>query len=474
VKLRQGSRPSAHRILALLLALAIPSAAPAQPRSGKPEKARPAPAVSAREVHVRTLKNGMKILVWPDQDIPNVALYNWFKVGSRNERPGITGLSHFFEHMMFNGSLHYPSGEFDRVMEQNGGSSNAFTTEDVTAYQDWFPKSILELIFKLEADRICCLSIDPKMVESERQVVFSERRTSVDNNNASLLDEQVQAAAFVAHPYHHPVIGWPSDIERWTIEDLRTYFKTHYAPNNAVLVIVGDVTPEEVFRLAERHFGPIPPQPRPTDAVTQEPPQVGERRVTIRKPGQTPLIEMALHTGPAASKEAEARDLMMNILVSGESSRLYRRLVDQDRLAVDVNGAVYPDGLDPGLIKFTVTVSPDKSAAAAESTLWDELFKLARSGPSAEELKKAKNTRLAAHWRQMKTINSKAELLGVYEVFHGDYRKLFTAPDRYARVTRAQVQEVARKTFEENNRTVGVLIPEKEKAGAPPEGKKAP
>jgi zinc protease len=465
---------SAHLILALLLALTIAPEAPAQTRAGKPERTRPAPAMSAREVRVRTLKNGMKVLVWPDHDIPNVALYNWFKVGSRNERPGITGLSHFFEHMMFNGSLHYPSGEFDRVMEQNGASNNAFTTEDVTAYLDWFPKSILELVFKLEADRICCLSIDPKKVESERQVVYSERRTSVDNNNASLLDEQVQAAAFVAHPYHHPVIGWPSDIERWTIQDLRDYFKIHYAPNNATLVVVGDVTPEEVFRLAERHFGPIPPQPRPTDAVTQEPPQVGERRVAIRKSGQTPLLEMAFHTGPAASKDTEARDLMMDVLVEGESSRLYRRLVDQDRLAIEVNGAVNPEGLDPGLIKFTLTVSPDRSPAAAESTLWDELSKLARSGPNAEELRKAKNTRLAGHWRQMKTINSKAELLGVYEVFHGDYRKLFSAPERYDRVTRAQVQEVARKTFEENNRTVGVLIPEKEKTGASPEGKKAP
>src|SRR5258705_8731450 len=212
--------------------------------------------------------------------------------------------------MMFKGSEHYPPGEFDRLMEQNGGANNAFTTEDVTAYQDWFPKSILEFIFRLEADRICCLSFDQKKVESERQVVYSERRTSVDNDNESLLDEQVQAAAYVGHPYHHPVIGWPSDIERWTIDDLREYFRVHYAPNNATLVVVGDVTPEEVFRLAEKYLEPIPAVPQPPDAVTQEPAQIGERRVTLRKFGQTPLLEVAVHTGSAHDKDLPGRALL--------------------------------------------------------------------------------------------------------------------------------------------------------------------
>jgi len=451
--LRRSARRTTSILLALAFHFAIPAIASPSPAAGL--------KASAREVQVRTLKNGMKVIVWPDHDIPNVAMYTWFRVGSRNERPGITGLSHFFEHMMFNGSQHYPSGEFDRVMEQNGGSNNAFTSEDVTAYQDWFPKDILELVFRLESDRICCLSFDPKMVESERQVVYSERRTSVDNDNASLLDEQVQAAAYVAHPYHNPVIGWPSDIERWTIDDLRDYFKIHYAPNNATMILVGDVAPEEVFRLAEQYFGPIPAQPEPPGVRTQEPPQLGERRVSIRKFGQTPLLELAFHTGAADDPQAEARDLLVDILTSGESSRLYRRLVDQDRLAVDVSGSVSPEGFDPGLIKLSVTVAPDKGPEAAEAALLDELSRLARSGPSAAEVRKAKNTQLAAHWRHMKTINEKAERLGTYEVFRGDYRKLFTAPDRYDRVTRSEIQGLARKTLDAKNRTVGMLIPEK-------------
>ena len=450
------------RLAALLILLSVLASHAALGATSKPKSQGARPA--AAEVHVRTLKNGMKILVWPDHDIPNVALYNWFRVGSRNERPGITGLSHFFEHMMFNGSAHYPPGEFDRVMERNGGANNAFTTEDVTCYQDWFPKGIMDLIFQLEADRICCLSFDPTKVESERQVVYSERRTSVDNDNESLLDEQVQAAAYVGHPYHHPVIGWPSDIERWTIDDLRDYFRIHYAPNNATLVIVGDVTPEEVFRLAEKYFEPIPAVPQPKDAVTQEPPQIGERRVTLRKFGQTPLLEMAFHTGSADDKDAEVRGLMIDILSSGESSRLYRRLVDQDRLAISASAFVNPDGFDPGLIKVAVTVAPDKTLAAAEAAVLDELQKLGASGPTEQELRKAKNSALVGYWRRFETINAKASALGRFEVYRHDYTKFFTAPERYERVTRGQIQELARRTFQEENRTVGELIPRKEEA----------
>jgi zinc protease len=300
-------------------------------------------------------------------------------------------------------------------------------------------------------------------VESERQVVYSERRTSVEDDNGSLLDEQVQAAAYVGHPYHNPVIGWPSDIERWTIDDLKEYFRVHYAPNNATMIVVGDVNPEEVFQLAEKHFGPIPAVPQPPEEITKEPPQTGERRVSIRKFGQTPLLEMAFHTGSADDKETEARDLLVDILSEGESSRLYRRLVDQDRLAISANAFVNPEGFDPGLIKFSVTVAPDKTAAAAESALLEELAKIAASGPTEAELRKAKNGALVGYWKSLETINAKAGALGSYQMFRGDYHKLFTAPERYERVTRAEVQDLAKRTFIETNRTVGVLIPEPNK-----------
>ena len=228
--------------LAAAVGVTLLLAAGAPPALGQPrerDSARPgsAPRGVPPEIATKILPNGLQIIVWPDHDISNVALYNFVHVGSRNERPGITGLSHFFEHMMFNGSAHHPPGDFDRVMEENGGSNNAYTTNDVTVYQDWFPRSAMELIFQLEADRICCLSFDSTVVESERQVVDSERRTSVEDDNSSLLDEQVMATAYVAHPYQIPVIGWPSDIEHWTLNDLKSNFHTYYAPNNETMVI---------------------------------------------------------------------------------------------------------------------------------------------------------------------------------------------------------------------------------------------
>lgn len=456
--------------MAVLAAGALCSA---QPREGRPKQAQSATKGPASEIATRTLKNGMKVIVWPDHDIPNIALYFWYRVGSRNERPGITGLSHFFEHMLFLGSAKFPPGEFDRVMEANGGANNAYTSQDVTVYQDWFAREALELILRMESDRICCLAIDSTSVEAERGVVYSERRLSVDNSGRGYLDEQVTATAFVAHPYQIPTIGWPSDIERWTIQDLKDYFRTYYAPDNATLVIVGDVTASEAFGLAERYLEPIPAQPPPPRVHTIEPPQPGERRVIVRRPAPVPLLQVSYHAGAADSSDSEAEDLLETILTVGESSRLYRRLVDGDRVAVDVSSWLQR-GFDPGLLTFFVTVSPDKGPAAAEASLFSELARVAKEGVTDAELSKAKTIRLATYWRSLKTIDGKADALGTYEVFRGDYRKLFGAPDRYARVTRKEVQAAARRIFDERNRTVGLLLPEEtsesEQAGAPKAG----
>src|SRR6266852_2860667 len=205
-------------------------------------------------VATRTLKNGMKVLVQPDHSIPNVALYIFYRIGARNERPGTTGLSHFFEHMMFNGAKKYGPGDLDKAMESNGGSNNAYTTRNVTVYQDWFPRTALELIFDIEADRMRELSFDPKKIDSERGVVASERRTSVEGQNEGVLEEQLWATAFIAHPYQWPVVGWMSDIEHWTMEDLKHHFEMGYSPSNATMVVVGDVTPEEMFQLCEKYI----------------------------------------------------------------------------------------------------------------------------------------------------------------------------------------------------------------------------
>src|SRR5689334_24851577 len=250
----------------------------------------PARVPGLEQVKSLTLANGMKVIVWTDRDIPNVALYNWVRVGSRNEVPGITGLAHFFEHMMFNGTSKRAPGEFDKLMEAQGGSNNAFTSENVTVYQDWVPRSALDLVLDLESDRLANLAFDPKVVESERGVVYSERRLSVEDNNQGFLVEQVQATAFVAHPYQIPTIGWPADIQSWKQEDLQKFFKTNYAPNNCTLIMVGDLSAEEGFALAKKYLEPIPRQEPPPPVRTVEPEQLGEKRVAIERPAPTPLV----------------------------------------------------------------------------------------------------------------------------------------------------------------------------------------
>ncbi|MDH4056654.1 MAG: insulinase family protein, partial [Gammaproteobacteria bacterium] len=213
-----------------------------------------------KEIRAHTLRNGLRIIVWPDHDIPNVVMYNFVRAGGRNEYPGITGLSHFFEHMMFNGTKKRAQGAFDEEMEAAGGANNAYTSKDLTVYQDRFPRSALETIFDLEGDRLLNLAIEPGVVESERGVVYSERRLRYDNDNFGRLYLEMNATAFIAHPYQFPVIGWSSDIENWTQQDLESYFRTYYAPNNLTMVFAGDVTHEEVFKLADKYFGGIKSQ----------------------------------------------------------------------------------------------------------------------------------------------------------------------------------------------------------------------
>ena len=410
-------------------------------------------------VVTRTLTNGMKVIVWPDHDIPNVVLYNWAHVGSRNEHQGITGLSHFFEHMMFNGTSTRAPGEFDRLMEAAGGSNNAFTSQDVTVYQDWFPRTALDLIFDLESDRLRNLSFDPQVVESERNVVYAERRSSVDNDNGGSLSEQVQATAFIAHSYQIPVIGWPSDIESWTLDDLKTYFRTYYAPNNCTLVVVGDVQPAEIFALAERYLAPIPAQPAPPALHTVEPEQQGERRVTLVKPAQTPLLYLAYKSPGAADPSGPALDLLMDALVGGEYARLHRLLVEDTQVAISVDGS-RQEGLDPGLTWLQVALPVGGDVGRVEQMITEELAKVARDGISAVEITRAKNVVTAGFVRGLATIDGKAGALGSFEVLQGDYHKLFAAPAAYAAVTAEDIRKVAGQVFDVNKRTVGVLMPQ--------------
>jgi zinc protease len=407
----------------------------------------------------------MRVIVWPVHDIPNVALYNWVRAGSRNEAPGITGLAHFFEHMMFNGTTRRQPGEFDRLMEAQGGANNAFTSDDVTVYQDWFPRGALDLVLDLESDRVANLAFEPEVIESERGVVSSERRLRVEDNNPGFLGEQVQAAAFVDHPYRFPTIGWPADIQAWRRRDLQDFFKTYYAPNNLTLVLAGDLVPEQVFELARKYFEPIPRQVAPAPVNALEPEQLEERVVVVRRKAQTPLLQYAYKAPRAADPRAPAVNLLLSILVDGDASRLHRSLVEETQIAVEVNGH-WQEGFDPGLVWLYLTLPAGADLDAARKLLDAELNDVVCNGVTAAELSRAKNLTAAGFWKKLATIDGKAQLLGEFEVFHGDWAKLFNAPAQLEKVTREDIHSVAREILDTRRRTVGVLIPEAEEVAA--------
>ncbi|QSX29931.1 insulinase family protein [Shewanella cyperi] len=413
-------------------------------------------ATTAADIQEFTLNNGMKIMVLEDSSIPNANMYLFWKVGSRNEAPGITGISHFFEHMMFNGAKKYGPKMFDRTMEAAGGANNAYTTENTTVYTDWFPSSALETIFDLEADRIANLDINAKMVESERGVVASERTTGLENSNWRTLMEELKGAAFRAHPYSWPVIGHESDIAAWTLDDLVQYHKTYYAPNNAVVVVAGDVKLAEVKALADKYFAPIPAQAPPRDIKTVEPEQKGERRVYVQKASVTsPNVMMAYHVPATRHEDYYALDLLASILSQGNSSRLYQALVDKE-LALEVD-TYFPMSFDPNLYYLMGVAAPGVSADQLEKALIAETNKIAAEGVTQEELEKAKNIKLMDFYRTMETIDGKANTLGTYELFFGSFDKLFSAPDAYNKVTTADIQRVVQTYLKRANRTVAIL-----------------
>lgn len=408
------------------------------------------------EIRAYTLDNGLRVVVWPDHDSPNVVMYNFVRAGGRNEYPGITGLSHFFEHMMFNGTDRRVPGEIGASTEAAGGPNNAYTSKDLTVYQKRFPRSALASILDLEGDRLANLAIDPGVVESGREVVYSELRTRYDNDNFGRLSLEVNATAFVAHPYQFPVIGWASDVENWTQDELQNYFRTYYAPNNLTMVFTGDVLAEEVFTLAEQYFGDLPAQPPPQAVRTVEPEQLGERRLLIEVDSPTPLLHVAFHAGSATDPTTPAMNVLLSLLVGGESSRLHRLFVEEEHIALAVGGFQMA-GFDPGLVYFYLTLPPNADIAAVERRLLEELDKISTEGVSGPELEKARNIMIADYWRGLSTIDGKASALGTAEVFLGDYQRAFSLPDELAAISAVQIQSVAARVFDSRKMTVGVL-----------------
>jgi zinc protease len=411
------------------------------------------------DVKEHVLKNGMKVLLQEDHTVPSACFYIFFRVGNRNERPGITGISHLFEHMMFNGSAKYRPTQFDRIIEEGGGYSNGSTWNDFTNYWEEFNSDVLEKVFDLESDRMRALRLDTANLEQERGIVKEERRVSVDNNVQNKMEEELYAAAYVAHMYHHPVVGWMGDLDNITLQDAREYFRTYYAPNNATVILTGDFDTEEAVKRIEAYFEEIPAQAPPRGVNNAEPQQLGERRVEVHKIAQLPAVMFGYKAVAVSDQDFYPLDVLATILSRGQSSRLYRTLVYEKQMASQVFASM-DERVDPGLFTFYVQMKPGKTTAEAEKEIYGMLEDIKATGVSAEELQKAKNTAQADYVRRFKTNQGRGFIIGYYEIVYGHYKKAFDVVTKYEEVTNADIQRVAKKYFDPRQRTVVTLIPE--------------
>ena len=438
------------RLVALSLLAVLAASAPV---------GRAAATSHSGDVLEATLDNGLRVLVLEDHRSPIVSVQVWYKVGSRNERPGATGLAHFLEHMMFKGTPTRGKGEFARLVERNGGQDNAFTAQDMTSYFVNIAADKLDLVLRLEADRMRHLLLDPKEIDSERQVVMEERRTRTEDNPDGLLSEELSAIAFKAHPYRWPIIGWMEEINRINPPELRAFYDTYYVPNNAILAVVGDVKAPDVLARIREVFGGIPRGPAPPAVTAVEPPQIGERRVIVRKAGaQLPIVSIAYHVPNHASPDAPALELLSTILSEGRASRLYRKLVYEKRMALGAGGDYSYASVDPNLFWFYATPLPGHTVEALERALLDEIEGLKSEPVPDEELARAKNQIEASFvWRQ-DSVHSRASGLVRFEML-GSWRLLDRFVPMIRAVTAADIQRVARAYFPSDRKNVGILLP---------------
>jgi len=410
-----------------------------------------------------TLDNGLRILVLEDHRSPIATVQTWYRVGSRNEIPGATGLAHFLEHMMFKGTPSHGKGQFSRIVEENGGQDNAFTSHDVTSYYVDIAADRADLVLGLEADRMRNLLLDPKEIDSERQVVAEERRTRAEDDPDGYLEEEFLAAAYKAHPYGWPVIGWMDDIQRINPPELRAFYNRFYQPNNALLVVAGDVEARRVIARAREAFGRIPRVPAPPPMNAVEPPQLAERRVQVYKAdARASIVYIGFHVPNYRSKDAPALELLSIILQEGRASRLYRRLVYEQRIALSIGGEYEYLSHDPNLFWFSGTPLPGQTQETLEQAIMAEIERVKNEPVPEEEIERAKNqTEAGFVWRQ-DSVHSRAASLARFELA-GSWRDGESFVPLIRQVTAADLQRVARAYFQADRRTVGILLP-----GAPP------
>ncbi|MFL9926552.1 pitrilysin family protein [Herbaspirillum lusitanum] len=410
-----------------------------------------------------TLKNGMKLIVKEDHRAPTAVQMVWYKVGSIDEINGTTGISHALEHMMFKGTKKHKVGEFSRLVAEMGGNENAFTSKDYTAYFQQIETSRLEAVMALEADRMANLQFDAGEFAKEIRVVMEERRWRTDDQPMGMLDEALNAAAFVAHPYHHPVVGWMDDLEHMNIQDIAAWYRKWYAPNNATMVVAGDVDAQRVLAMANKYFGKIASHALPQSKPQTEPKQDGMRRVTVKAPAENPYVVLAYKV-PALrdvekDQDAYALDVLSGVLDGYDNARLNARLVRTGKLATSV-GASY-SGIARGPVLFTLEGAPSAGTTTAqlEDLLRAEVRRIADEGVSPQELQRVKTQLIASQVYKRDSVMGQAMEIGVMEMTGVGQKNIDRIIDRLKAVTPEQVQAVAKKYFNDDNLTAATLVP---------------
>ncbi|OGP50239.1 MAG: peptidase M16 [Deltaproteobacteria bacterium RBG_13_43_22] len=412
------------------------------------------------------LSNGLKVILLENHKAPEITFQVWYRVGSRNETWGKTGLSHMLEHMMFKGTKNVKGEEFTRAVEQIGGNDNAFTSHDFTAYYENVSADRVQVPIDLEADRMQNLQLKEEDFRTERMVVLEERRMRTEDSPQSYLNEQVGATAFQISPYHWPVIGWFEDIERFTLEDLKEYYKLYYNPSNAFLVVVGDFRKEELLPKLEKSFGSIPKGEIPDQKRGIDPSQNGQRRITVTREAELPYIIMAYHVPNIQHQDSFVLEIISAVLAGGKSSRFYQNLVREKQLALYADADNTLLSKDPSLFTLSAQPFPGKEVGDLEKALDQEVERLQKEPVGAAELQKAKNQIEASFIYGQDSLFYQAMVLARYELA-GGWKMVDDYLPSIRKITPEDIQRVAKKYLLPKNRTVGILIPLPPKEGGP-------
>lgn len=425
-------------------------------------------SLTSASVHEKTLENGLKVIVKEDHRAPVATAQVWYKVGSANEYGGVTGVSHVLEHMMFKGTPKFPVGEFSQILASVGARDNAFTSRDFTAYYQLLDVSKLTTSFELESDRMAHLTLDEQEFIKEIEVVKEERRLRTEDNPNALTYEQLNATAYNSSPYHNPVIGWMDDLNAMHVGDLREWYQKWYAPNNATLVVVGDVNPEEVFSLAEKYYGDIPAREVAAVKSRIEPTQVGERRVEVKAVAKLPYMIIGYKVPTLKTiqdhKEAYALNILAGILDGGRSSRLSKNLVREQEVAASVGAGYDLYSARSNMFLFDGTPNAENTLEELELAINNEIENLKTELVSESELKRVKAQVVASEVYQQDSVQRQAYIIGSLETVGLGWQTMQQYADNVKKVTAEDIREVAKKYLIDERKTIAVLTPIKQKS----------